>query len=257
MKASTSKNENKLISILSAAVFLLIWKTASLRIGTDIILPAPETVFLRLLAISGKPEFWTAVGATVLRTVYGLIISFALGFTAGIACGTSRRVDAVFSPVISIIRTAPVMSIILLAMIWFKTDIVPVFVCILMIFPILTANVKQGVNGVDRRLLELAKVYKLSRSEVLKEITIPSIVPFVLAGLRSSIGVAWKVVIAAEVLSLPVRSIGTGLQFSQMNLETAEVMAWTVMAIILSWISESILDLVIKHRRWEAVPDDK
>ena len=69
--------------------------------------------------------------------------------------------------------------------------------------------------------------------------------------MRSGIGVAWKVVIAAEVLCQPVRAVGTGLQFSQMNLETAEVMAWTVMAIILSWLSESALDLIIQKRKLE------
>lgn len=256
MKGFTLKTEKRIIGTLSAAVFILIWKIAAERMGSDIILPPPEDVFFQLLTKIGQPAFWQAVGSTALRTIYGIIISFVLGFTAGIACGTSRMIDAVFSPVISITRTAPVMSVILLAMIWFKTDMVPVFVGILMIFPILTANVKQGVRGVDRRLIELATVYKLSRREVLRNITIPSVIPFVLAGLRSSLGIAWKVVIAAEVLSQPVRAIGTGLQFSQMNLETAEVMAWTLAAIILSALSESVLDQIIRRYRWEAVVND-
>lgn len=253
MKAFTLKTKHKLIGVLSAAFFILVWKIASLQMGSDIILPAPETVFLRLLAILQGVKFWQAVGATSLRTLYSLLLSFVLGFTAGIACGTSRKADSFLSPLISITRTAPVMSVILLSMIWFKTDVVPVFVGVLMVFPILTANVKQGVRNVDKRLIELGQAYKLSRRDVLCEITIPSVVPFVLAGLRSSIGVAWKVIIAAEVLSQPIKAVGTGLQFSQMNLETAEVMAWTVTAIILSWLSESVLDLIIRHRRWEAV----
>lgn len=252
MKAFTSKIENRILGAVSAAVFILIWKIASLRIGTDIILPAPETVFLRLLQIIIEPEFRLALGLTALRTLYGLIISFILGFAAGIACGTSRRIDAYLSPLIAITRTVPVMSIILLAMIWFKTDMVPVFVSVLMVFPILTANVKQGVKGVDSKLIELGTVYRLDRAEVLREITIPSVVPFVLAGLRSSIGVSWKVVIAAEVLSQPLHALGTGLQFAQMNLETAEVMAWTATAIFFSYLSEAALDLLIKRRQWEA-----
>ncbi len=251
MKVFTSKTEKRIIGFLSAAGFLFIWKFVSIHIGTDIILPAPETVFLRLLSIMIDSGFWLAVGATVLRTAYGLIISFVLGFAAGIGCGSSSKIDALLSPIISITRTVPVMSIILLAMIWFSTDIVPVFVCVLMIFPILTANVKQGVKGVDRKLVELGVSYRLSRTEVFREITVPSVMPFILGGLRSAIGVGWKVVIAAEVLSQPVRAVGTGLQFSQMNLETAEVMAWTVVAVILSWLSEFLLDLLIKRRKWE------
>ena len=256
MKGFTSKTEKRIIGALSAAVFILIWKIASVRMGSGIILPPPEAVLFRMLAIIRQPEFWLSVGSTVLRTLYGIIISFVLGFSAGIACGTSRTADAIFSPVISVIRTAPVMSVILLAMIWFKTDTVPVFVGILMVFPILTANVKQGVKEVDRRLIDLAAVYNLSRGEILREITIPSVIPFVLAGLKSSLGVAWKVVIAAEVLSQPVRAIGTGLQFSQMNLETAEVMAWTAAAVFLAALSESLLDLLIRRYRRQASADD-
>jgi NitT/TauT family transport system permease protein len=75
-------------------------------------------------------------------------------------------------------------------------------------------------------------------------------VPYILSGLKSGIGVAWKSVIAAEVLSQPLRAIGTGLQFSQMNLETAEVMAWTVVAILFSWISETALDKAAARLKW-------
>ena len=254
MKVFTSGTDKKLLGIISAAGLVLLWKLASVLIGTDIILPAPETVFLRLVKIIMSAEFRLAAGSTILRTLYGLLISFILGFSAGIACGTNKTIDALLSPVVSTARTVPVMSIILLAMIWFKTDFVPVFVCVLMIFPILTANVKQGVSSVNRKLLDFGKVYGLTRAEILLEITIPSVVPFVLAGLRAAIGVAWKVVIAAEVLSQPLHAVGTGLQFSQMNLETSEVLAWTVIAVFLSWLSEMLLDVFIKKIRRE-MPD--
>ena len=87
---------------------------------------------------------------------------------------------------------------------------------------------------------------------ILFHITIPSTIPFVLAGVRAAVGIAWKSVIAAEVLSQPVKAIGTGIQYSQMNLETAEVMAWTVLAVILSKVSEFAVELIIKSRKWRA-----
>jgi NitT/TauT family transport system permease protein len=250
MKDSTSTFERRIIGIVSTVLFLVIWKIASVRVGAEIILPSPEDVFLRLIKVAQSRTFKLAVGSTALRTFYGFILSFAAGFVVGIACGSSRRIDAALAPLISIIRTVPVMSVILLAMIWFQTDGVPVFVCFLMVFPIITANVRQGVDGVDRKLLGMGTSYNLSRFQILTNITIPSVVPYVLAGLRASIGVAWKAVIAAEVLSQPLRAIGTGLQFSQMNLETAEVMAWTIAAIVFSWISEKLLDLAVKKLKW-------
>jgi len=250
MKDSTSNFERRIIGSISAVIFIVIWKIFSGRIDAEIILPAPEDVFLRLLTIIGSRGFRLAVGSTALRIGWGFLLSFAAGFITGIACGSSRRIDAALAPIISVIRTVPVMSVILLAMIWFQTDGVPIFVCFLMVFPIITANVRQGVDGVDPGLLGMGTSYNLSRTQILMNITIPSVVPYVLAGLRASVGVAWKSVIAAEVLSQPIRAIGTGLQFAQMNLETAEVMAWTVAAIILSWISEKVLDLLVKKLKW-------
>ena len=249
MKVSSSNSE-KIIGILATAVFIIIWKLMSLRVNAEIILPPPENVFLRLLQIGRSADFHAAVAETAIRTGAGFLISFGAGFITGIACGSSRKVDAAMSPMISIIRTVPVMSVILLAMIWFKTDGVPVFVCILMVYPIITANVRQGVDGVDPGLLKMARAYELDRFQTLRHITVPSVVPYVLAGLRASVGVAWKAVIAAEVLSQPVRAVGTGLQFAQMNLETAEVMAWTVAAILLSRGSELAVDFAAARLKW-------
>ena len=251
MKDFTSLNKKKLIGLISTLFLLLLWKLISVKIDAVIILPAPEDVIIRLGQIALSKNFWMAIANTTVRTLYGFILSFCAGFIAGIACGSSSRINAALSPLISVIRTIPVMSVILIAMIWFKTDMVPVFVCFLMIFPIITANVSQGISEVDKSLIDMASAFKLSKFNTLLHISIPSTIPFVLAGVRAAVGVAWKSVIAAEVLSQPVRAIGTGIQFSQMNLETAEVMAWTVIAIILSKISESSVELLIKSRKWK------
>ncbi len=252
MKDFISVNKKTKIGLLSTLGLLLLWKVISININAEIILPPPEDVILRLIAIAQNKSFWQAVGNTTVRTFYGFILSFTAGFITGIACGSSSGISAALSPIISVIRTIPVMSVILIAMIWFKTDMVPVFVCFLMIFPIITANVSQGIREVDKSLIEMASAFNLSKRNVLLHITIPSTIPYILAGIRAGIGVAWKSVIAAEVLSQPVKAIGTGIQFSQMNLETAEVMAWTVIAIVLAKISESAVELIIKRRKWRS-----
>ncbi len=244
MKVFTSSKKKFIPGILTAAVLLVIWKLAAVRINIPIIVPAPEAVILRFSEIAVTAEFREALGHTALRTLLGFVISFTAGFVTGIACGSNRTINSALSPVITIIRTVPVMSVIILAMIWFKTDMVPVFVCFLMVFPIITANVTEGIRSIDPALVEMGQVFRLSSRDILFHITVPSVVPFILSGVRASVGVAWKSVIAAEVLSQPVRAIGSGMQFAQMNLETAEVIAWTLTAVILSWLSERILDFI-------------
>ena len=172
MKVFTSVNEKRLIGLLSTIVLLIVWKVISIKIDAEIILPAPEDVILRLVMISQNKSFWQAVGNTTVRTLYGFILSFIAGFITGIACGSNSRISAALSPLISVTRTIPVMSVILIAMIWFRTDMVPVFVCFLMIFPIITANVSQGIGEVDKSLIEMGSAFKLSKYNILFHIYI-------------------------------------------------------------------------------------
>ena len=141
------------------------------------------------------------------------------------------------------------MSVILLALIWFSTGTVPVFSAFLMAFPIITANIIQGIHEVDPKLTEMARSFQVPGKRVLFQLTIPSVFPYFLAGTSSALGITWKVVIAAEVLSQPIHGIGTGMYGAKANLETAEVLAWTVVAVLLSWLTERIFSILIGRLR--------
>ncbi|MCK4540984.1 MAG: ABC transporter permease subunit [Spirochaetales bacterium] len=241
-----------LISLGSILLFLLIWSIAAGRIDAPIILPTPLEVFSDLLRILGRGDFWLALGNTVVRGLIGFALSFGLALAAGVAGGLSRGVEAFLRPFLTIIRTTPVMSVILLGMIWFKTDNVPIFVCLLTIFPVITASVMEGIRNVDPGLLSMAQVYKVPMAGTILHVHLPSILPYVIAGAGASIGLTWKVVIAAEVLSQPFHALGTGLQYAQATLETGEVFAWTIAAVTLSGISEFIFHVITNRIPWRA-----
>jgi len=94
----------------------------------------------------------------------------------------------------------------------------------------------------------------MNRAETLKYLYIPSLVPFILAGLRSSLSLCWKVVAAAEVIVQPMYSLGAGMQQSKTQLETPELFAWTAAAVIAAASTQGILSLVLKRRK--TVPDN-
>ncbi|MBI9104731.1 MAG: ABC transporter permease subunit [Spirochaetales bacterium] len=221
--------------------FILGWKFLSVRIGSDILLPSPESSFHKLIEIGTAPSFWEALGATTLRSLYGFFISYMAGIIAGSMAGILPQFRAFISPMLTILRTIPVLALILLAMLWFVTDLVPVFVCFLMVFPITFSNVLEGVVQVDSKLLQMGELYGLGTGQRFFHIILPSMTPFLLAGANAGLGMAWKVTIAAEVLSQPKRAVGSGIQWAQMNLETGEVLAWTAAAILLSGMSELVL----------------
>ncbi len=239
------------LSFFSGIFFiLLIWKAAALGVGSPFLMPPPETAFRRLFEMVPDPGFWRARGATSLRSLYGFCICFSSGVLVGAAAGLFLPFRRLVKPLLSVLRAVPVMSVILLGMLWFVTDLVPVFVTFLMVFPLVCANVLEGVMQIDQRLLEMGKVYRLTSAQRLTHIVFPSLIPFLFAAANAGVGMAWKVTIAAEVLCQPRNAVGTGIQYAQLNLEIPEVMAWTAAAVILSGASETLLGLTEKLFPW-------
>ena len=240
--------KNKLIFLLSVVFLIFLWKIASLLIDADIILPAPEDTFRALINLMREDSFLQTVLYTVKRGVLGFILAAVSAIVIGIAAGESKILFSLIKPLLTVIKTVPVLSIVLLAIIWLSTENVPVFVCFLVVFPIISSNVIEGVRNVDPHLLEMAEIYRVKKWSIIFQIYLPSIVPYLLAGLSTAAGVTWKAVIAAEVISMPRSAIGSGMQFAQIQLNTADLFAWTIVAIIISTLSESIL-MAFRHLR--------
>lgn len=240
----------KIYILISAAIIILIWKLLSLALGAEVILPSPESALDALIRLTGEPGFLSSLSATVKRGILGFLLSAAAALVLGIAAGESPLIFALFRPLLTLIKTIPLLSIILLAVIWLNTESVPVFVCFLVVFPVLCSNVIEGIRNVDSRLLEMASIYRVGKWRIIFQIYLPSLVPYLLAGLSTAAGVTWKAVIAAEVISLPRSGIGTGMETSQLQLDTASLFAWTILAVVISALSEMLVLLPEKFLPW-------
>jgi NitT/TauT family transport system permease protein len=194
---------NSLITVGAVVVLLLLWQIGAVLMGAEIILPRPGAVVSTFLSFFSEGSSWIDIGATVLRALrsFSLIVISAL--ILGLASGQSSAFGAVIKPFLAVIKATPVLAIILLAFIWFKSGTVPVFAAFLMGFPVLYQNLLVGMQKRDRLLLEMGNVYGLRSSQILRYITVPSLLPYILAGARGALGLTWKVVIAGEVLTVP------------------------------------------------------
>lgn len=239
MKISIWKNS--IISLAAVAVLLLLWGLGSIFVNAEIILPSPEKVLLEIIDLFKSRIFFKDISATVIRGCYSFLLSFFLGLVTGIAAGKYAAVNSAFRPMLTVIRSTPIMSVILIAIVWFHTGTVPVFAAFLITFPVVVENCISGIRETDKLLLEMAGMYRVSPRDILIHISIPSMVPYIISGARTAIGLTWKVVVAGEVLSLPRHGVGTQLQLSQLSLETGKVFAWTVVAVVLSALSQLIL----------------
>jgi NitT/TauT family transport system permease protein len=251
MKNSITKKDS-IFTLISFFLIIAIWKIISLSVSLEIILPSPEKTIISLFNLLKTKDFFLIILLSIERGLIGFIISLILGLLIGFFSGFNKIFNKIFEPVLVIIRSTPVMSVILIALIWFKSNNVPIFASFLMSFPIVCTNVKEGINNIDSRLINMAAIYKIKKRRIISEIYLPSIVPFLIAAISTSFGIGWKVIIAAEVLSQPKYAIGTSLQNSKLYLNIDEVFAWTIVAILIGYLFEKIIRLIeIKTVKWK------
>ena len=221
-------------------------------ISSEIIFPSPFSVFKGIGFIVREEYFWISVLSTVKRGLLGILISMLAGSSLGIFAGLNKNGKIFLRPYVSLIRTTPVVVLILIALIWMSADFVPVFISCLISFPIIYTNTVQGMMNVDKSLVDMAKVYGISKIRILKEIYLPSISSYLTAGVSSAMGIGWKAVIAAEILSLPKYSIGTRLMDAKIYLEIDRVFAWALIAVALSFIFDNLVGIIEKRTvKWK------
>jgi NitT/TauT family transport system permease protein len=242
-----SSANNRVISGTVVIVLILVWELIARITGSRQILPGPVESFTTLIKLIGAPSFFPSLGSTLLRGILGFILSFGAALLVGILSGISRKTEAGFRPVIITLRSTPVISFILLALIWFRVDQVPVFIGFLTMFPILSTNITQGIRSTDHGLIEMARIYEVSDIRILRDIYIPSILPFLFSGASTATGFGWRSIIIGEVLSQPRYGIGAMMQDSQSFLLVAEVVAWTLIAVVFGAFFEWLIRITEKR----------
>ena len=236
--------------------WLAVWALVSFRVNNQLLLPTPKEVILSLGTLVRTAEFWKITVLSLLRIVLGIIISLLLGTLLAIVTERSQILNALLSPVLTVVKSTPVASFIILALLWLNRNTLPLYITALIVVPIVWSNVSEGLRSVDKELLDVTRIYRFSLLKRIKNLYVPSVTPFFMAACKSSLGMAWKAGISAEVLSTPRYAIGTELYFSKTYLETPTLFAWTVVIILLSVIIEKlfVLGLLSLARKWRVLP---
>ncbi len=224
-----------------SAFWLLIWILVSFRLDSELLFPSPLSVARALCELAVTKEFWLTALYSLLRVLLGIFISLAAGSLLAFLTEKSKALNALLSPLLTVIKATPVASFIILALLWINRQTLPLYITALIVIPIVWSNVAEGIRSVDKSLVEVTKIYKFGKKDTLLKLYIPSVAPFFMAACKSSLGMAWKAGISAEVLSTPKNAIGTELYFSKTYLETPSLFAWTLVVIVLSVIIEKLL----------------
>ncbi len=227
------------------------WAALSMRYGAYV-LPSPAAVLAGLREIAASGELWTHTGASLYRIALGFGASLAAALLLGLAAFLSRAARGVIHDLLAILNATSVFVWIVLALIWFGlSDWAPIFTTFMITLPVLASNIVEGIESVDRRLLEMGDVYRLSGWQQFAAIVVPSTVPHLVAGLKVGFGLALKVSVVAEIFGV-TSGIGYIINVSREVLATRMVFAWALVMIAIMLVTDRLVFDSLSRRlaRW-------
>src|SRR5471030_582298 len=244
--ASTVAQRVVLIVLLLAA-----WWVASLRMP-QFVLPGPLRVAHAFVGLLQSGTFFDDLGITLYRVVAGFLLAAAVAAPLGIALGSNPRVAHFFEPLLSIVNTVSSAIWAVFAIIWFGiSNATTIFVVFMTAMPLILTNVWQGALTVDRNHIELARSFRMSQTQIMRKIFLPTILPHFFAGARLAFGFGWRVSLVAETIG---SSSGVGYRMRQASdlIQTDQVFAWTIVQIAMMLVIEILLLQPLERRlfRW-------
>ena len=227
--------------IQAVFVLLILWIILYLFIDHALIMPSPIDVLSGLINIISTPIWLKALASTLGRLIFILGIAALSGVVFGVYSGFHPKTSAFISPYITILRTIPVISIIVILLIILGYQLAPFAITWFMIFPIIYQASLEGVRHLD---LELLDVYHLENNDFwlgIKLVYYPMLKKNIFLSFMQSFSLGIKVLIMAEYLAQTPNSMGNALYLARVNLNYDLVFAWTIILILIAFGLEYVI----------------
>ena len=224
----------------AVAVWLAVWELASLYIGQEILLVSPVSVLRRLTVLAVQSDFWGSIAFSFFRIIGGVLLASLCGTLLASLSAAFRFVRDLLAPAMAAIKAVPVASFIILVLIWVPSRNLSVVISFLMVLPVIYTNVLGGILSTDRKLLEMAQVFRIPLFRRIRYIYLSQLLPYLRTGFSLSLGLCWKAGVAAEVIGIPKGSIGEKLYEAKVYLETPDLFSWTLVIVLISVIFEKL-----------------
>lgn len=236
--------------------WLCVWQLAALLADNKLLMAGPLDAARALCREISSPDFFRTVGSSLLRLFAGFCAAFLCGGVLGALSFRLHFADALLSPLMHFCKAVPVAAFAVILLIWQGAGRLSASVCFLVVLPIVYVNVLEGLSHTDKKLVEMAHVFRFSRKNIFFYIYRPAMAPFLEGCLKTALGMGLKAGIAAEVIGIPRWSIGGEIYLSKIYLDTAGIFAWTAVVLVLSFCLErAVLFLWRRFLLWKPSPE--
>ena len=230
---------------LGLFVIISLWSIASLLINNDILIPYPWVVLTYMSEQILTLSFYITLKATILRLLNGVIISLIIALILGILAIRFKWFHNLFAPIEILLKAIPNMTYIIMAIIWLGKEKSATLVIVLVIFPILYKNIEYGLTIHNQDLREVLLIYPEKFSQVLSKILLPQLLPQLAVGLKSVVGLGFKVCVMAEIIAFTNLGIGRYLYLAMINLNMTMLFAYSIWVILIAFSFDTLFELLI------------
>lgn len=233
-------------SIISITLILLCYELFSFFIRKPLIIPSFSSILVEILTIMRDESFIEIIFMTVRQTLITFSLILLLGLVTGILSGYSNRIEVLLKPIITLLRTIPTISLIMILLIWFGRDLGPIVMVGLVIFPILYEIVLGSIKRVENDLKDVCVLFGCTEFEKFRALYYPNLIYSLSSGIQATLGLAFKVMVMAEVLSQSRIGIGQALNYEKTYLNMSGVFGWTFILVIIVIIFDFLINLFMK-----------
>ena len=230
-----------------AAFWLFVWWGGSALYGKPLILPTPLDVFATLWEMLKTKEFYLFTLNSLKNVLFGLLGAILVGTVLSVFTSYCKILRDLLLPIMTVIKATPVASFIILVYVLIGAQRVPSLITFLIVLPVVWTNLDEGFRRIDPQLLEVTVVYQFSFWKKIRHLIVPSVAPYLISACRTSMGLAWKAGIAAEIIAMPRKTIGVEIGLAKQYLESTVVFAWTVTVVLLSLCIEFGFSALLKR----------
>ena len=224
-----------------AAFWLAAWMLVAALVAQPLILPGPGAVALALLRLVCDGGTWAILAGSGARILGGLALAAVCG---GVLAGISSRSRAfahLVAPALSFVKATPVACVVVLLLIWLGSARVSIAAVFLMALPGVYFSLAEGLAQVNKPLEQMFRLHGVRGWRLFCAHTWREVLPFVLSCARAAIGMSWKAGVAAELIGMATGTVGERIYQAKLLIETADLLAWTVLVVTASWACERVL----------------
>ncbi len=245
MKKRTWRN-NVITLTAAIAVLLAVWAIAYAVVGNDLLLPSFADCMRAAGELLLSSAFWTAFLTTLLRVLIAFCISFVFAVIFAVIAYMVPTFRVFFAPIMGVIRSMPVLAVLLIILVWTSAGTAPTVVAFLSLFPMLYTGISAALMRVDTKLIEMSRVYKVPLRKQITTLYLPSALSAVCLDCGAAFAFGLKAVVSAEVLARAAHSLGAMANDMQIYSQIPALFALVIVVCVTGILAESLGSVLAK-----------